>query len=88
MPRKAKKQQAQPEAPKSFDEFVDEAESQDEDAAIAETAAAIAAEKLRDWRDVEKLKEERMLRRLIDDDLDIDDLPLSPAARAAAKRRR
>lgn len=74
MPRKPKKQQAQPEAPKSFDEFVEEAEVVDEDVASAEAAASAANEKMRDWRDVEKFKEERMLRRLIDDDLDIDDL--------------
>ena len=74
MPRKPKKQAPQPEAAKSFDEFVDEGESVDEDAAIADAAAQAAAEKMRDWRDVEKFKEERMLRRLIDDDLDIDDL--------------
>ncbi len=69
MPRKPKNKPAQPESPKSFDEFADDGEvpEEDLDAAEAETAANA---KLRDWRDVEKLKEERALRRLIDDDLD------------------
>ena len=61
MPRKPKKPQPQTEAPKNFDEFVDE-------------SIAGAASKLRDWRDVEKYKEERQLRRLVDDDLDLEDL--------------
>jgi hypothetical protein len=30
--------------------------------------------KLRDWRDVERYREERELRKLIEDDLDLDDL--------------
>jgi len=72
MPRKPKKAQQQPEAPKSFDEFVEDAEGVDEDVASAE-ATRQAQSKLRDWRDVEKFKEERALRRVIDEDLDFDE---------------
>ncbi|HEY0973354.1 MAG TPA: hypothetical protein VGE57_02540 [Solimonas sp.] len=72
MPRKPKKQPAQTDAPKSYDEFVDDAEGGDDDVGDTERDANVAAGKLRDWRDVEKLKEERALRRLIGDDLDFD----------------
>lgn len=71
MPRKPKKQPAQAETAKSFDEFADDGEGPEEDISAAEAEAAANA-KLRDWRDVEKLKEERALRRLIDDDLDFE----------------
>ncbi|SFF62278.1 hypothetical protein SAMN04488120_11347 [Fontimonas thermophila] len=75
MPRKPKKTQTQTEAPKAFDEFVDEAETVDEEVlSVEEPIASPATTKLRDWRDVEKYKEERELRRLVDDDLDLDDL--------------
>lgn len=80
MPRKPKKQAPQPEAAKSFDEFVDDSETVDDDVAAAEAAAIAAAEKLRDWRDVERYKEELLLRRLIDDDLDITE-PVSKRRR-------
>ncbi len=73
MPRKPKKAQQQPEAPKSFDEFVDEAEGVDEDVSSAESARVLPQSKLRDWRDVEKFKEERNLRRAIDEDPDFDE---------------
>ncbi|SEQ18353.1 hypothetical protein SAMN04488038_104209 [Solimonas aquatica] len=72
MPRKPKKQVPQNEAPKSFDEFVDEGEALDEEALAADSPAAAPPGKNRDWRDVEKLQEERRLRRLIADDLDFD----------------
>ncbi|HEX4894882.1 MAG TPA: hypothetical protein VFV11_00945 [Solimonas sp.] len=72
MPRKPKKQPPPNDAAKSYDEFADESEAGDEDAATADTATRLANSRLRDWRDVEKLKEERALRRLIDDDLDFD----------------
>lgn len=72
MPRKPKKQQPQSEAPKSFDEFVDDAEVADEDVIGVDDTLGAASDKLRDWRDVEKYKEERALRRLVDDDLDMD----------------
>ncbi|HET8883580.1 MAG TPA: hypothetical protein VFM56_15535 [Solimonas sp.] len=71
MPRKAKKQAPQAEASKSYDEFVDEDESLDDDS-IPNEEAAPATLKSRDWRDVEKLQEERRLRSLITDDLDFD----------------
>lgn len=75
MPRKPKKKQTQTEAPKSYDEFVDEAETLDDEAiSVDESIADASLAKLRDWRDVEKYKEERRLRRLVDDDLDFKDL--------------
>lgn len=74
MPRKPKKPQTQTEAPKSFDEFADDAEAGDEEVLAVDESAAEAADKSRDWRDVEKYKEERALRRLVDDDLDLIDL--------------
>mgnify|MGYP006144845401 CR=1 FL=1 len=56
------------------DEFADDAESGEEEVLGVDESAAGAAEKSRDWRDVEKYKEERALRRLVDDDLDLADL--------------
>lgn len=73
MPRKPKKPQTQTEAPKSFDEFVDEADAVDDEVINVDESLGGAAAKLRDWRDVEKYKEERALRRLVDDDLDLED---------------
>lgn len=74
MPRKPKKQPAaQTEAPKSYDEFVDDADAVDEEVINVDERLTAATTKLRDWRDVEKYKEERMLRRLVDDDLDLED---------------
>ncbi|MES0874417.1 hypothetical protein [Sinimarinibacterium thermocellulolyticum] len=73
MPRKSKKSQPQPEAAKSFDEFVDDTDGADEDVPSVDETIPPPPVKLRDWRDVEKYKEERMLRRLVDDDLDLDD---------------
>jgi hypothetical protein len=72
MPRKSKKQQKQPqpEAPKSYDEFVDDSDSGDEEVLNVEIEIPAPAVKLRDWRDVEKFKEERELRHQVDDDLD------------------
>ncbi len=72
MPRKPKKPQPQAEAPKAFDEFVDDAEAVEDDTFNVDEAVAAADDKSRDWRDVEKYKEERLLRRLVDDDLDVD----------------
>ncbi|NGY04475.1 PA3496 family putative envelope integrity protein [Solimonas terrae] len=71
MPRKAKKQAPQAEASKSYDEFVDDDEAVDDDSIPAEEESH-ASLKSRDWRDVEKLQEERRLRNLIADDLDFD----------------
>jgi hypothetical protein len=70
MARKPKKPQPQAEAPKVYDEFVDDSEIVEED--VPDTDSEMPLGKSRDWRDVEKLKEERRLRRLIDDDLDFD----------------
>ncbi|MEW6166580.1 MAG: hypothetical protein AB1651_02600 [Pseudomonadota bacterium] len=74
MPRKPKKPQTQTEAPKSFDEFVDEADTVDDEVIHVDESLGGAAAKLRDWRDVEKYKEERALRRLVDDDLDLEEM--------------
>src|SRR3546814_11265265 len=63
MPRKAKKQAAQPEAAKSYDEFDDGEESGDDDSIPVEEQPSNHL-KSRDWRDVEKLQEERRLRNL------------------------
>ncbi|HEY9547571.1 MAG TPA: hypothetical protein VIR56_16280 [Solimonas sp.] len=71
MPRKAKKQAAQPEAAKSYDEFDDGEESGDDDSIPVEEQPSNHL-KSRDWRDVEKLQEERRLRNLIADELDFD----------------
>lgn len=75
MARKPKVQQ-KPEPAKSngnVDEFSDDLDGLEEEVVIVEPIAPQA--KLRDWRDVEKLKEERDLRRNVDDDLDLlDDL--------------
>lgn len=73
MPRKPKKAPAQTEAPKSFDEFVDDADGSDDELPNVDESLATSSTKLRDWRDVEKYKEERLLRRLVDDDLDLED---------------
>lgn len=73
MARKPKKQQQQPEPAKSFDEFAEDSEGIDEDVVNVDAALPSAPAKLRDWRDVEKLKEERRLKRLVDDDLDLLD---------------
>ena len=85
MPRKPKKPQPQADAPKNLDEFSDDADGTEEEVADVEETLA---EKQRDWRDVEKYKEELSLRRLIDDDLDIDDLPTSSRPRADAGKGR
>lgn len=72
MPRKPKKQPAQPEAPKSYDEFADDGEVIDDDPNADEVELVVDSSKSRDWRDVERLKEERQLRRLIKDEFDFD----------------
>ena len=73
MPRKPKKQPAQNEANKSYDEFADEGDSvEDDSVAAADSTSGSPSLKSRDWRDVEKLQEERRLRKQIADDLDFD----------------
>ncbi len=70
------KQKPQAEAPKSFEEVAPfESDSVDDEVADIEPEAPTADSKSRDWRDVERYKEMRMLRRLVDDDLDLDDRP-------------
>lgn len=81
MARKSKKQQqAEPVKNNNVDEFSDDMDGIDDDVVIAEPAAPQG--KLRDWRDVEKLKEERELRRYVDDDLDLLDDVLGKAPRS------
>ncbi len=80
MARKPKKQQqAEPVKNNNVDEFSDDLDGMEEDVVIVEPIAPQA--KLRDWRDVEKLKEERDLRRHVDDDLDLLDDLLGRSAR-------
>jgi hypothetical protein len=52
---------------------VDDADTVDDEVINVDERLTASASKLRDWRDVEKYKEERMLRRLVDDDLDLED---------------
>ncbi len=80
MARKPKKQQQAEPVKSNVDEFSDDLDGGDEEVVLIEPIAPAA--KLRDWRDVEKLKEERDLRRHVDDDLDLlDDLLGKPARR-------
>ena len=62
---------------KSYDEFPDDSESTEDDASstIEPTEVAASNARARDWRDVERLKEMRELRRMVGDDLDFDDEP-------------
>lgn len=71
MGRKPKKQAAPQPEQKGYDEFADESEAADDEVSVDDEAQA-AALKMRDWRDVEKYKEERRLRRLIDDEMEFD----------------
>jgi hypothetical protein len=67
------KQKPQPEAAKSFEEAAPfESEGGDEDVNVIEPDIAPVDTKMRDWRDVERYKEMRQLRKLVDDDLDLD----------------
>lgn len=76
------KQKPQPEAAKSFDDAAPfESDSGEEDTGVIEpdVPAPDAHSKFRDWRDVERYKEMRRLRKLVDDDLDLDlDNPRGP----------
>ena len=72
MPRKPK-QQPQP-AQKNDDDFVDGLEAADEEIAAIDKKSSDDGLRSRDWRAVEKYKEERRLRQLIGDDLDFDNL--------------
>jgi hypothetical protein len=76
--RSGKKSQAQ-QPTKSFDEFADDAEGFEEDVpGVDAKAPQSASARTRDWRDVEKYREQRELKRLIGDDL--DDLDSAGAA--------
>jgi hypothetical protein len=70
MARKPKpKPQAEPS--KSFDEFAEEGESMDDDVTV-EPVDVAPSSRSRDWRDVERYKEMRELRKRVGDDFDID----------------
>ncbi|SHH27533.1 hypothetical protein SAMN04488068_3094 [Hydrocarboniphaga daqingensis] len=70
MARKPKpKPQAEP--AKSFDEFVEDAEVLDDEVTV-EPVEVMPATRARDWRDVERYKEMRELRKRVGDDFDID----------------
>lgn len=60
---------AQP-PPKPFDEFADETESFDDDAPVLDAKGNAVPSARRDWRDVEKFREDRELRKLIGEDFD------------------
>lgn len=75
MARKPKKkpQTQDTEASKGFDEFLDEESDEPGEAVdIDDKLAAPPVMKMRDWRDVEKYREERELRRRLSD-TDLDD---------------
>jgi hypothetical protein len=79
MPRKSKKAQPQADTKSSntsagYDEFADDDEGDGDDVPNVDLPDSPSI-KSRDWRDVEKLKEERRLRALIDDDLDFEERP-------------
>jgi hypothetical protein len=77
MARKPKKvaPAAQTEASKGMDEFVSDGDDFVEEIVNIDTDKLPPPSKSRDWRDVEKLKEERYLRRQVADELDLlDDL--------------
>lgn len=79
MARKPKVQQKPEPAKSNVDEFSDDLDGIEEEVIPVEPVAPQA--KLRDWRDVEKLKEERDLRRNVDDDLDLLDDVIGRAGR-------
>lgn len=71
--RPSKKAQPQP---KAFDEFSEEADGFEEDVPNVDAKVpAGSGAKSRDWRDVEKFREERELRKLIGEDLGELDSP-------------
>lgn len=80
MARKSKKAAPapQPEPSKGLDEFVPDAEGFDEEVVNIDPDKLRPPTKSRDWRDVEKLQEERYLRRQVKDDLDLLDDLLDP----------
>lgn len=78
------KQTPPPEPSKDFDENPIDSDSLEDEAPTPEPEASPQGGKLRDWRDVERYKEMRRLRRLVDDELDLD---FSPGPDAASRRR-
>lgn len=70
-------------APKTYDDFADETESFDDDTPAVDAKPEVAPSPRRDWRDVEKFREERELRKLIGEDF--DDPLSSPAKRRPAR---
>jgi hypothetical protein len=82
MARKPKKPQPPAEGAKNYDEFVEDAEASDDDVPAVDDDSGGVPIKMRDWRDVEKYKEERKLRRLIDDELDFEEPPRAGKRRA------
>lgn len=75
MARKSRKNSSPPadEDDSDFDELSDD-NDEDSDDVDYEPEVRASGEKLRDWRDVERYKEMRELRHLVDDDFDFDDL--------------
>jgi hypothetical protein len=76
--RAGKKAQAAQQANKPFDEFADDAEGFEDDVPAVDAKGNPApGGRSRDWRDVEKYREQRELKRLIGDDIDdlADDRP-------------
>lgn len=67
------KPKPQPEPAKSFDEFVDDAEPTDDDGVNVDPDEVAAMVKARDWRDVERYKEMRELRKRVEDEMDLDE---------------
>ncbi|MDP3295075.1 MAG: hypothetical protein Q8M37_10100 [Nevskia sp.] len=73
--RPGKKPQPQP---KPFDEFAEEVEGFEDDAPVVDAKGnVVASNRSRDWRDVERLREDRELKKLIGEDFDdpFDDKP-------------
>lgn len=73
--RPGKKAQPQP---KPFDEFAEDSEGFEDDvAAVDAKGNPVPGRPSRDWRDVEKFREDRELKKLIGEDLDdlFDDKP-------------
>lgn len=56
--------------PKPFDEFADDTEAFDDDTPAVDAKGNPVPGARRDWRDVEKFREDRELRKLIGEDFD------------------
>lgn len=77
MARAGKKAQAAQPASKPFDEFVDDSEGFEDDVPGVDSKPNGSNARSRDWRDVEKYREQRELKRMIGEDLDdlLDERP-------------